>query len=67
MPHKQPNFVWQIRVDVVRMGLAETVGEEQIVLVAVPFASDPADTVHEANSENSETAFEILFLLADIR
>ncbi len=30
------------------MRLAKEVGEQQIVLATVPFASDPADAIHEA-------------------
>lgn len=47
MPHKYPHLVGQIRVDVLSMGLAQAVGEEQIILAAVPLATDPADAVHD--------------------
>jgi hypothetical protein len=47
MPHKHPHLVGRIRVDVVSMGLAQAVGEEQIILAAVSLATDPADAVHD--------------------
>ncbi len=47
MPHKHPQLLGQIRVDVVRMGLAQAVGKEQIILAAVPLATEQADAVHD--------------------
>ena len=36
-----------VRINVVRVGLAQEVRQEQIVLAAMPFATDPVDAVHQ--------------------
>ncbi len=48
MRHEHPHRVRIVRIDVEDVRLAEEVGEQQIVFTAVPFASDPADAVHQA-------------------
>jgi len=47
MPHKYPDLVWQIRIDVIGMRLAQAVGKEQVILAAMPLSTDPADAVHD--------------------
>jgi len=48
MPHKHPHLVRKIRVDVVGMGLAQAVPQQHIILAAMPFATDPANAVHQS-------------------
>ncbi len=47
MRHEHPRRVRVVRIDVADVRLAQKIGKRQIVLAAVPFASDPADTVHQ--------------------
>jgi len=48
MGNKHPHRVRIVRIDVEDVRLAQGVGQQQIVLAAVPFASDPADAIHQA-------------------
>jgi len=43
MPHKQSDLVRQVRIDVLRVGLTQAVRQQQTILVAVPFAANPAE------------------------
>lgn len=47
MRYKHPHRVRVIRIDVENVRLAQEVGQQQIVLAAVPLATDPADAVHQ--------------------
>jgi len=47
MPHKHPYRVRVVRIDIEDVRLAKEIGEQQIVLAAVPFATDPADAIHQ--------------------
>ena len=47
MRHKHPHRVRVIRIDVEDVRLAQEIGQQQIVLAAVPLATDPADAVHQ--------------------
>ena len=47
MRHKHPDRVRVIRIDVEDVCLAEEVGQQNVILAAVPFATDPADAVHQ--------------------
>ena len=47
MRHKHPYRMRIVRIDVEDVRLAQEIGQQQIVLAAVPLASDPADAVHQ--------------------
>ncbi len=47
MGDEKSDFVRLIRINMEGVGLAKEVGQEQIVLAAVPFATDPADAIHQ--------------------
>ena len=52
MRHKHPYRVRVVGIDAENVRLAKEIGEQQIVLAAVPLATDPADAVHEAKSRS---------------
>ena len=47
MRHKHPYRMRIVRIDVEDVRLAQEIGQQQIVLPAVPLASDPANAVHQ--------------------
>ena len=47
MRHKHPHRVRIVRIDVEDVRLPKEIGQQQIVLAAVPLATDPADAVHQ--------------------
>ncbi len=46
--YKHSDRMGVIWIDVVGVCLAKEIGQQQIVLAAVPFATDPSDAVHKA-------------------
>ena len=47
MRDKHPHRVRIVRIDVENVRLAQEISQQQIVLTAVPLATDPADAVHQ--------------------
>ena len=47
MRHKHPHRMRIILIDVEDVRLAQEIGQQQIVLAAVPLSTDPADAVHQ--------------------
>ena len=48
MRHKHPYRMRIVRIDVEDVRLAKEIGQQQIVLAAMPLATDPADAVHQS-------------------